>query len=184
MTRKEFGQQLNLSEDLVPIGKKNRPQTPLAPTYITIHNTDNTDNNADALAHARYLKMTGFYIYPKNSGTKVWVSWHYSVDDFRIVKHIPINEVAFHAKSGNSKSIGIEICMNAGINQAEANLRAARLVAVLMFDLKISIDNVVPHQKWTGKQCPSLLLDADKKIGVKWQNFKNLILAERNIIES
>ncbi|MFY7912866.1 MAG: N-acetylmuramoyl-L-alanine amidase family protein [Emticicia sp.] len=182
MTRQEFGQQLNLLEDLVPIGKQNRPQTPLAATFITIHNTDNVSSSANALAHARFLKMTGFYIYPKNSGKKVWVSWHYTVDDLRIVKHIPINEEAYHAKSGNSKSIGIEICMNAGINQTAANLRAARLVAALMFDLKISIDNVVPHQKWTGKQCPSLFLDADKKIGVKWQKFKNLILAERNTI--
>ncbi|WP_064198430.1 MULTISPECIES: N-acetylmuramoyl-L-alanine amidase family protein [Emticicia] len=183
MNRTEFGQQLNLAEDLIAIGRRNRPETPLAPTFITIHNTDNPSAGADALAHARFLKMTGYYIHPRGSGNKVWVSWHYTVDDFRIIKHIPISELAFHAKSGNSKSIGIEICMNAGINQNAANLRAARLVAALMFDLGIGIDKVVPHNKWTGKQCPSLLMDADKTFNVKWGNFKNMILAEFGSID-
>ena len=134
------------------------------------------------MGHAGFLKNTGYYIYPAGSGKKVWVSWHFTVDDARIIKHIPVNEVAYHAKSGNSKSIGIEICMNSGINQAAAFSRAAKLIAALMFDLKLSIDKVVPHKKWTGKNCPSLLLDPDKTIGKKWQNFIDMIVKERNTI--
>lgn len=180
MTRQEFGQQLNLTEDLVPIGKKNRSQQPLTPSYITIHNTDNPKPGADALAHARFLKMTGYYIH---KGEKIWVSWHYTVDDQRVIKHIPVNELAYHARSeGNNKSIGIEICMNSGIDQSLAFLRAARLIAALMYDLNIKIEKVVPHQKWTGKNCPSLLLDADKKIGQKWATFKQLIELELSTI--
>jgi N-acetylmuramoyl-L-alanine amidase len=134
------------------------------------------------LAHVDFLNTVGYYIYPKNSGNKIWVSWHYTVDDIRVIKHIPINEVAYHAKSGNSKSIGIEICMHSDINQTAAFDRAAKLIAALMYDLKIPIDKIVTHQKWTGKKCPSLLLDADGTFGVKWQNFKKKIVTELNSI--
>jgi N-acetylmuramoyl-L-alanine amidase len=183
MKRSEFGKLLNLSTDLVPVGKNNRPQTALVATHITIHNTDNTDAGADALAHAKFLKTTGYYIHPKGSNNKIWVSWHYTVDENRIVKHIPTNEVAYHAKSGNNKSIGIEICMNHGINQQKAFERAAKLIAVLLYDYKLTIDKVVTHSKWTGKKCPSLLLDADGTFGKKWQQFKDSISAELKKID-
>ncbi len=46
-----------------------------------------------------------------------WVSWHYSADDNRVIKHLPLDEKAFHAVNGNGQSIGIEVCMNQGIDQ-------------------------------------------------------------------
>lgn len=154
MDRPTLGQSLNFSTNLIAAGRPNRPGQTMSPTHITIHNTSNTNTGADAMAHARFVTQTGFYMH---NGKKRHVSWHYTVDDERVVKHLPINEIGFHAGSGNAKSIGIEICMHNGIDQAAADSRAARLVAALMHDLGIPKTNVVTHEAWTKKKCPALL---------------------------
>jgi N-acetylmuramoyl-L-alanine amidase len=162
--RKEIGKTLNLEIDFIPESNSNRPGTKMKPEYITIHNTDNTGRGAGALAHAKYMKG--------QDAQNRKVSWHYTVDDNLCVKHLPINEMGWHAASaeGNKKSIGIEICMNEGIDQNSANKRAATLTAILMYDLNIPIVNVLTHHHWSGKNCPRLLLD-NKKPGEKWKKF-------------
>lgn len=175
MKRLDFGKQLNLTEDLIPLGKLNRPGNSLTLDYITIHNTDNAAKGADAKAHAKFVKNTGFY---KHNGETIYVSWHYTVDDEQIIKHLPINEKAYHARNnGNARSVGIEICMHKDINQDAAFLRAARLAAVLRYDLKKPNDAIVPHHFWTGKNCPSLLLTGGKP-GKRWRDFLELVKAE------
>lgn len=182
MTRQELGALLNLEENLIPQGRRNRPGTINVPNFITIHNTDNSNAGADARSHGRFLIHTGHYML---NGREHWVSWHYSVDDKRIVKHLPLNEKAFHAVNGNGQSIGIEICMNQGIDQAKAFLNAARLSAILLFDLESlnrEIQKVVPHKFWTGKNCPRLLLDSGNVLGNKWNNFLDQIENELSSI--
>ena len=124
MNRKELGQSLNLIEELVAVRRPNRSGTPMAPHSVTIHNTSNAGSNADARAHSRFVRNTGFYTLP--SGKKNFVSWHYTVDDGCVIKQLPINERAIHAGAGNGASIGIEVCMHKEINQPAANDRAAR----------------------------------------------------------
>lgn len=162
--RKEIGKSLNLEIDLIPESNSNRPGIRIIPEYITIHNTDNTSRGAGALAHGRYMKG--------EDARMRRVSWHYTVDDNLCIKHLPINEKGWHAatQEGNNKSIGIEICMNEGIDQNAANQRAATLTAILIYDLNLPLDNVVTHHHWSGKNCPILLLD-DGKPGEKWQKF-------------
>ena len=143
---------MQIIQDFIPIGGKNRPGYQMSPEYITIHNTANADKGANAEMHARYVK---------NPATAV--SWHYTVDDGEtIYQHLPTNESGFHAGDGagmgNRKSIGIEICENIGIDQDKANDNAVWLIQKLMKEHNISIANVVPHQKWSGKDCPHKLL--------------------------
>ena len=143
---------LNIVVDLVPRENSNRPGTPLRPTKITIHNTDNDDVGADARAHCQYMKG--------KDAQKRQVSWHFTVDDHSIYQSIPVDEVGWHAGNheGNAQSIGIEICQNQGINHDAANDRAARLTALMLHDLGIGLHgNVVQHNKWSGKDCPMLL---------------------------
>ena len=182
MTKDQFRAQLNFEINFIPQGKKNRPGTLISPVFVTIHNTGNTTAGADAIMHGKFLTNSGFYML---NGKKHFVSWHYTVDDKRVVKHLPFNEKAFHAVDGNSVSIGIEVCMHQGIDQAKAFLNAARLTALLLFEvkaLKKDISKVVPHKHWTGKNCPALLLDGGNTIGQKWQGFLDLIQKELNTI--
>lgn len=182
MTRDEFGKQLNLETDWIPPGKRNRPGTPLDLKYITVHNTGNRDVGADAHMHAGFVKNPGYWV--DDEGKKRWVSWHYTVDDKRVVRHLPINERGMHAGSstGNRRSIGVEICMHKGIDQDKAFRRAARLIAALRYDLNVAADDVVPHIRWSGKKCPELLLNNGQP-GARWKSFKNMVQEELDTID-
>ena len=140
-------------QDFIPRGRKNRPGIRMKPEWITCHDTANTRAGADALAHASYLKG--------DEAANKPVSWHYTIDDTNIVQHLPTNEVGRHAGDrngpGNRSSIGVEICENRDGDRAAAEEMAARLTAWLMNELDLSIDRVVQHNKWTGKDCPRVL---------------------------
>lgn len=153
VTRASMYTLLNITTMLLSTRAPNRPGTPLAPKFVTIHNTDNGDKGADALAHAKYIRGS--------DAIARKVSWHYTVDDQRVVKNLPAEEQGWHAgtHAGNQISIGIEVCENAGIDQQAAFDRAALLTAVLLDAYKIPLSNVVPHQHWSGKYCPHILLD-------------------------
>ena len=153
---------------MIAPGKKNRPGIKIVPTHITIHNTDNTDAGADAAAHSGFVRNTGYYVL--KSGKKNWVSWHFTVDDKAAIRHLPSNELGYHAGPGNAVSVAIEICMNKGIDRAAADSRAALLTATLMGQLGIPASKVVPHKQWTGKICPSILLGG-KPAGARWSAF-------------
>lgn len=163
---------LNLIIELVAEGRPNRPGRVIRPTHITIHNTDNDDPGADAKAHSKFVRNTGFYV--DKQGVRHDVSWHFTVDDGLTIQQLPMDELGYHAKSGNGKSLGIEICMHHGIDQDKTNDRAALLVAALMKELRIDIDHVVTHKKWTGKACPSKLLNAEQE-GGRWMAFKGRV---------
>lgn len=141
-------------QDFIPAGRRNRPGAKMTPQYITIHDTANPDKGADALAHAKYLKS--------QTAANLPVSWHFTVDDKRTVQHLPLDEHGWHAGdggkgTGNTASIGIEICENADGDRAMAEARAARLVADLLKHLHLTVDRVVQHHRWSGKNCPHLL---------------------------
>lgn len=142
---------LGIQADYIPAGRANRPGGSNPRTYITIHETGNAAKGADAAAHASYLKG--------GAAVKAMVSWHYTVDDHGIVQHLPDHETAYHAGdgasgTGNTKSIGVEICVNAGGDFAKAKANAASLVRLLMAEHGIPLGNVVQHNHWTGKDCP------------------------------
>ena len=144
---------MEIIQDLIAKGRKNRPGRANPMLYITVHDTDNVAIGADALAHAKYLKS--------DAAVKAQVSWHYTVDDKRAVQHIPDNEDAWHAGdgagTGNRKSIGVEICTNADGNRTKACDNAAKLVADLCKKHDIPIERVVQHNHWNGKTCPRML---------------------------
>ena len=118
-----------IQEHIISGGRKNRPGRDTNPdTYITIHETGNAAKGADAAAHGAYLDSA--------AGEDDLVSWHYTVDDHAIVQHLPDYETAYHAGDGkagpgNTTSIGIEICVNAGGDFEAAKANAAALVRLL-----------------------------------------------------
>lgn len=146
---------LAIQEHIISGGRRNRPGRDTNPgAYITIHETGNAAKGADAAAHGAYLDS--------DAGEDDLVSWHYTVDDHAIVQHLPDTETAYHAgdgKSGpgNTTSIGVEICVNAGGDFEAAKANAAALVRLLMEEHGIPLDNVVQHNRWNGKDCPKTI---------------------------
>jgi N-acetylmuramoyl-L-alanine amidase CwlA len=143
---------------IIPTGNKSvRPEYPLNPGYITVHNTANPAVGATADMHGRYLLNLAA------TNQDAWVSWHFTVDDKQIVQHLPLDESAFHAGDdggpGNRSSIAIEIAENADGNQAKAEENAKKLISYLMNELHIPIERIKRHQDWSGKYCPRVILN-------------------------
>ena len=158
--------ELNIVQDFISVGSSNRPGKRLLPTAITIHNTDNSDAGANAAAHARYQKGA--------DARKREVSWHFTVDDKSVYQSLPTNEMGWHTGTtkGNATSIGIEICMNAGLDAPAAYRRAAVLTAVLAFQNGIKVPSqIFQHHDWSGKNCPRVL----RANPTGWADFLNQI---------
>lgn len=156
-----------IQTDYIPQGRKNRPGGINLCSYLTVHETGNTARGADAAAHASYLKG--------ESASNAMVSWHYTVDDHAIVQHLPDGETAYHAGDGangpgNTKSIGLEICVNQGGDFEKAKQNAAALVRLLMAEHSIPLERVVQHNHWNGKDCPRTIRNTPGG----WEEFLNL----------
>lgn len=146
--------QVKFIEELVPLGASNRTGKIIQPTHITIHECSLGVNVQPAYKNVlHYVRMV---MEPPNGFE--FVSYHYIVSDNVIVRLIPDNECAYHAKGGNLKSIGIERTVNEGTDFDKAISNQAQLAATLMFKLQIPLENVVPHRFWLGKECPARLL--------------------------
>ncbi|MDQ3624808.1 MAG: N-acetylmuramoyl-L-alanine amidase, partial [Verrucomicrobiota bacterium] len=164
---------------IVPKGKfGRRKEFRLRPRYITVHSTAN--RGATALDHGRGMAAGAFRGRSRWNRTG-YLTWHFTVDDRRVVQHLPLNiqgEHADHEGPGNRTSIAIEICeFRERRRQAAAIERAARLVASLRRQYGVPIDHVVPHYHWpqrhfgnAHKPCPRILMDRGRP-GAKWRAF-------------
>lgn len=141
------------------------------PSYIVIHETDNTDIGADAERHYRYF----------NGGDR-GASAHYFVDDKQIIQVVEHNVQSWHngkkyvsnpavPQCNNSNSIGIEICVNQDGDYSKAVANAVELTRKLMKELNIPADRVIRHYDSCGKQCPAKMLREPKL----WSDFKKAI---------
>ncbi len=151
---------MNIIKEYIPQGRVNKSQLKMNPDYITIHDTGNKSKGADAKCHASFLK-----------NTNKEVSWHFTVDNKNIYQHLPTYEVGWHAGDGNGKgnkkSVGIEICMNSDGDRYLAEQNAIELVAYLMGEYDIPIQNAVQHNHWSGKNCPQVI----RARGNGWKDF-------------
>lgn len=143
-----------ITQDLIPVGRDNRPGYALTVNYITIHDTDNTALGANAGMHAIYVKS--------DAAAAIPASWHFTVDDHEIYQHLPTSENGWHAGdgangTGNRQSLAIEICMNSDGNRTQAEENAAWLTAKLLTDFNLPLAQVKQHNSWSGKNCPSVL---------------------------
>ena len=133
--------------------------------YIVVHETDNTRSGADADAHAR-LQFNG------NSRS---VSWHWTVDDKEAVQSLEHIWSCWAAGSdkGNKEGIQVEMCVNSDGNYLKALQNTAELVAKIMKDENIPIQNVVQHNYFSGKNCPR-----NMRVGkVSWTQFITMVKA-------
>ena len=141
---------MNIIQDFIPAGRRNRPGRANPMLFITMHETGNTNRGANARAHGSYLRG--------NDAANLPVSWHYTVDDREIVQHLPENEDAFHAGdgagNGNRQSIGIEMAVNSDGNFQTTIDRTVALVADVCIRRNILIANVRQHFDWNRKNCP------------------------------
>lgn len=160
--------------DLIPISTGAAPDGRTGAKLIrfgsvTIHETANENPGATAELHRRYWNPGG--------GGALISSIHYVVDNIESIQLIPTDEQAWHAgdATGNSTSVGIEICVNSRNGYATAVHKTAVITAHLLKDHGLPVVDGVTvrkHGSWPGtthKQCPLHLNAADW--GVNWAQF-------------
>lgn len=153
-------------------GKSNKKK------YITVHQTDNWDRGANAQVHANLQSRVN----PRKA------SWHWQVDDIQAIQSFLHYFQLWHCSdgrgNGNLNSIGVELCLNRDGNYNKAVENGAELVAYIMKKENIQLSNVVQHNYWSGKNCPSQIRRG--KNGISWSDFKKLVAKKLNkgLVES
>lgn len=140
----------------------------ISPTYIVIHETDNEDAGANAVANRNY-----FANHPEAEA-----STHFVVDDHSMIQCLELNQKGWHVGDNrghsditNSNTIGIEICVNSDGDYMKARANAIELVKYLISVTGIPASRVVRHYDASGKWCPRRMLDTP----TLWTEFKNLV---------
>lgn len=135
-------------------------------TYLTIHETGNTSVGANAAAHANL-----------QSRMWDWATWHWTVDDREAVQSYSENLRLWHAGDGqghgNMSSIAIETCVNSDGNTAKTRRNLVELAAQIVVRNNIKRANIVQHNYWSGKNCPTFI----RRDGV-WDKLVSDIWAE------
>jgi len=171
----------------------NRPRTNLKELRaIVVHWTANKNIGANAVANRNYFN-TKPYIKDQNE-KKVFASAHFIVDDRRIVRCIPENEVAYHCgakvykplvanqlrvppgDSPNNYTIGIEMCVNADGDFSITRQNTIELLSHLLNKYRLTTQNVYRHFDITGKECPKATLNVRTGPGTNF-SIKRAILA-------
>lgn len=113
---------------------------------VVVHGTDNYRTGADADAHAR-LQANG------NSRS---ASWHWQVDDKEAVQSFEHTWQCWAAGTakGNLEGIHVEMCVNADGNYNKTLENTAKVVAKILKDEGLTVDDVVQHNYYSGKNCP------------------------------
>lgn len=76
-------------------------------------------------------------------------------------------------RGGNNNSIGIESCINEGTNIYYTWQKTAKLVANLMYNNNLAIDDVKQHHYYSGKNCPQTM-----RMNDMWDYFLSLVQVE------
>lgn len=79
---------------------------------------------------------------------------------------------------GNNNSIGIESCVTEGDDIYYTWQRLAKLVAKLMDENNLTIDDVVTHHYFSGKNCPQTMREAGF-----YMHFKKLVQIEYQVLQ-
>ena len=161
---------MQVKQNLVPASKyKIKCPNTMTAEFIVVHNTANDASAENEIA----------YMIRNDNQT----SFHFAVDDKKVVQGIPENRNAWHAGDGNGpgnrKGIGIEICYSksGGPKFIAAEKLAARFIAQKLKEKGWDISKVKKHQDFSGKYCPHRTLD------MGWQRFLDMVQSELNALK-
>ncbi|WP_052059864.1 N-acetylmuramoyl-L-alanine amidase family protein [Lysinibacillus fusiformis] len=134
---------------------------------VCIHETDNTKKGSGADNHARL----------QANGNSRQASWHWSVDDKEAVQSFTHDYQCWAAGStkGNNEAIHIEMCVNVEGDYVRTVQNTAALVAKILKEEKLTINDVVQHHFYSGKNCPSKIRSTSAPI--PWSSFLQMVKA-------
>lgn len=142
-----------------PTYKTRRTGAKVTPLWIIVHSTANPTSNA--------MNERNWLVNINNTRA---ASWNYAVDERQIVEAIPAGELAYGTldAKANHSSINIEMCESG--DRVQVIRSTAALVAKLMHDWGIPLQNVVGHRRFQNKDCPRIL-----QTGRQWDEFIRMV---------
>lgn len=159
---------MNIRQLLVPstIASKVTSGKGNARKKVCIHETANTSKGANADAHARL----------QYNGNSRQASWHWTVDDKEAVQSFTHDYRCWHAGTtkGNNEAIAIEICVNSDGDYRKAVQNAAALTAKILKEEGLTINDVVQHNYYSGKNCPRIIRSGNI---IPWSSFLQMVKA-------
>ncbi|MDB2060789.1 SH3 domain-containing protein [Clostridium perfringens] len=138
------------------------------PKYIVIHDTDNRQAGANAMANRNY-----FANHPNAKA-----SAHYIIDEGNIIQALEDTWKGWHVGDGNnpninnSTTIAIELCVNKGNDFDKTLENGVELTKYLMNKYNIPAENVVMHRDASGKTCSRMMIEDRPSL---WPYFKDRI---------
>jgi probable enterotoxin D len=144
----------------------------ILPRYIVIHDTDNRQLGANAMANRNY-----FANHPEAEA-----SAHYTVDQSNIIQCLENTWRGWHCGDrynpiiNNSNTIAIELCVNPDNNFDKTLQNGIALTKYLMQKYNIPAENVVRHYDVSGKICPKMMIKDRPEL---WSYFKSVIAGQQ-----
>lgn len=138
---------------------------------VCIHETDNTKKGSGADNHARL----------QANGNSRQASWHWSVDDKEAIQSFTNDYQCWAAGStkGNNEAIHIEMCVNVDGDYVRTVQNTAALVAKILKEENLTINDVVQHNFYSGKICPSKMRSTSTPI--PWNSFLQMVKANMQL---
>jgi N-acetylmuramoyl-L-alanine amidase CwlA len=135
---------------------------------IVVHWTANFARTANAIANRNYFE---YQVDNEVNGSPRHVSSHYIVDDSKIIRCVPEEEVTYHVGANyspelqrivgmrpNNTTISIEWCVNAGSNGGATYQNVVALIADICVRRQLTDKQVWRHFDFTGKDCPGFFV--------------------------
>lgn len=146
---------VKIKEMLITPNKWSRPQTKIgAIKNIVVHWVGNAGSTAEN--NAKYFNNL-------KDGLGTYASSHYIIgNDGVVIRCVPENEVAYHASTANSYSIGIEVCHtdSTGKYTELAYKSLIELLVDLCTRYKLEpAQAIIRHYDVTGKICPKYYVE-------------------------
>lgn len=155
--------QPEITEDFLTPNEYSRPQTALEEVNgIVVHYTGNPNTTA---------KQNRDYFEDLATTHATSASSHYVVGlEGEILQCMPLDEVAYASRHRNADTISIETChpTEDGKFTEETYEALVELVAWLLVEYDLSVEDVIRHYDVTGKECPKYFVDHESA----WEDFK------------
>lgn len=151
------------TEDFLTPNEYSRPQKAIEKvTGVVVHYVGNANTTA---------KQNRDYFEDLATTHETSASSHYVVGlKGEIIQCIPLNEIAYASRQRNADTISIEVChpTEDGKFNAKTYESVVELVAWLVVEFDLSVDDVIRHYDVTGKECPKYFVEHESA----WDDFK------------
>lgn len=109
------------------------------------------------------------------NGNSRQAGWHWSVGDKEAVQSFAHEYQCWPASSTkeNNEAIHIEMCVNVDGDYVKTVQNTAALVAKILKDESLTINHVVQHNFYSGKNCPSKMRPTSAPI--PWSSFLQMV---------